>query len=82
MEPQVIGGNMKLTWNEWHAFLIGWGHGISWWCQRFPMPIKYRNPMVKEYHYYAVGYGIGVISFIFIITCAITVIILEVKWLN
>jgi hypothetical protein len=54
---------MKFNHDEWHAFWIGWGHGVSpKFCTMFPMPMDYINPLQNEYHYYTVGRAIGFLT--------------------
>jgi len=57
---------MKPTWDEWHAFIIGFGHAI-WIWRKLPMPMEYDNPLEKEYHYYIAGGTTAIIIIIGII---------------
>jgi len=66
LAPQVINGNMKLTWKEWHAFVIGFGQAI-WFWRKLPMPLEYENPLEKEYHYYIAGGTAAIFTIIGII---------------
>jgi hypothetical protein len=57
---QGINGKMSITPKEWHAFLIGWGHGACpKFCTIFPISMGEDNPLVGEYHYYIIGRAIG-----------------------
>jgi len=57
---------MKLTWEECHAFVIGFGHAI-WIWKRLPMPLNYKNPLEEEYHYYVAGGATAVLIMVGII---------------
>jgi len=58
---------MKLTWDEWHSFVIGWCEAISFGRRIHKMPMEYDNPLTNEYHYYLFGLAIGVFTWLVII---------------
>lgn len=63
------------TYEELHAFIIGWGQGVSFWCKRAPMPMEYKSPLEEEYHYYAFGYGVGILTLMFGVVGAIKLVL-------
>jgi len=71
LAPLVINGNMKITCEEWHAFVIGFGDAV-WFWRKLPMPLKYDNPLEEEYHYYVGG---GVTAIFMVVGIIIGVII-------
>lgn len=52
--------------DEWHSFGIGFLEILCPWKARFPMPMGYDNPLEREYHYYLMGRGVGVIAWLII----------------
>jgi len=78
LAPQDISGKMKELFSnadEVHAFLIGLSESIFPAKPIFKMPMKYENPLEKEYHYYLVGRAIGFV-------CLLGIIISIVKLLG
>jgi len=53
--------------NEIHAFELGVSEVICPMKARFPMPMKYENPLEEEYHYYMVGRVFGILFWLVII---------------
>lgn len=53
---------------EWHSFLIGWAEMFCFSIpSRFPITELAKQEMEKESHYYEVGRGVGVASWVVIV---------------
>ena len=56
---------LKLTPEEWHAIVIGWGDGVNFtrtdWNE---IAHIYGKEMKQEYHYYQFGRGVGLLTFV------------------
>jgi len=50
------------TWDEWHAFVIGWSEATCPWPVRYKMPLKYPSPLEDEFHYYLFGRVVGLFT--------------------
>lgn len=50
------------TWDEWHAFVVGWGEVVCPWVPRFSVPTPFY--LEPEYHYYLFGRAIGSFTFV------------------
>ena len=65
------------THQEWHAFLIGFFEVLCPWKPRYPLTTSTMGELLKEYHYYQAGRGLGFVALIFF-TIGILLLIKEV----
>lgn len=60
---------LKLTWDEWHMIVCGWGDGIAFTRTSIEELIEaYGKDIVKEKHYYKFGLGLGLLTWALIIS--------------
>jgi len=55
------------TPEEWHAFLIGFFEVLCPWPSRYHLTMKSMGELLKEYHYYVTGRGLGFIALLLIL---------------
>ena len=52
---------LKLTWDEWHTIVIGWGDGVAF------TKTAVVNLIIGELHYYKFGLALGRLTWALII---------------
>lgn len=59
---------LKLTWEEWHAIVIGWGDGVAFTKTDWKTISQiYGREMEKELHYHKFGLALGRLTWALII---------------
>ena len=62
-----MGKDTFSTWEEVHAFLIGFFEVLCPWPARVWISGERLNELLAEYHYYMVGRGLGFVILLFIL---------------
>jgi len=64
----LTGKEPEQVCREWHSFWIGWAEMVCLSIpSRFPITVYAKKEMSKEYHYYNIGRGIGIITIVILI---------------
>lgn len=59
---------MKFNWDEWHAWVIGWGDGVAFLSTDWEEVMAWYGPnMGEEIHYYKFGLAMGRLTWALII---------------
>ena len=69
-------GTFLDTFDELHAFIMGWSEAIYPRVSRFRFSIEEENPVHKEYWYYSLGLAVGTLTWAGIIIIVVVLIIL------
>lgn len=55
------------THQEWHAFVIGFFEVLCPWPSRYHLTMAPMDDLLKEFHYYMAGRGLGFVTLLLIL---------------
>jgi len=59
------------TWEERHAFIIGFGEGFNYLPASFKINKSVKKSLAAEYHYYMAGRACGFAIHLFVLACLV-----------